>query len=70
MCFFLNFLPIASNAATLMVACPTLSLQTAVGAAEPGDVILATGACNKNALVRNEKQRITIDGGGTATING
>ncbi len=45
-------------------------LQNAVDIAAPGDIINVIGICNENILVRNEKQRITIDGGGTATVNG
>lgn len=40
-----------------------------------GQTILVSGTCNENILIRNEKQRITIDGAGggigtRATING
>ena len=52
------------------VKCPSDSLQNAIENASPGDVIAVIGICNENILVRNEKQRIAIDGGGTATING
>jgi nitrous oxidase accessory protein NosD len=45
-------------------------LQAAVESAGPGDIISVTGTCNENVLVRNEKQRIIIHGGGTATVNG
>src|SRR5512132_2828980 len=55
--------------ATVPVICPTGSLQNAINNAQPGDVIQVSGTCNENILIRNEKQRITIDGGGTATIN-
>jgi parallel beta-helix repeat protein len=44
-------------------------LQTAVNLAAPGSTITVSGTCSENLLVRNEKQRITIDGGGKATIN-
>jgi hypothetical protein len=53
-----------------MVACPSNSLQAAVDSASPGIVVPISGVCNENILVRNEKQRITLDGGGTATIHG
>jgi hypothetical protein len=53
----------------ILVNCPADSLQTAVNLAAPGSTIMVSGTCSENLLVRNEKQRITIDGGGTAAIN-
>ena len=55
--------------------CSTTSLQSAVDAAQPGSTITVLGPCNQNILIRNEKQRITIDGSGAgpgtrATIMG
>jgi hypothetical protein len=52
----------------LSIACPAASLQDAINAALPGETINVTGTCSENILVRNEKQRITINGGGNATI--
>jgi hypothetical protein len=46
------------------IVCPAASLQSAIDNAAPGDVILVEGTCSENFLVRNEKQRITIDGSG------
>jgi parallel beta-helix repeat protein len=47
------------------------SVQSAVNAALPGDSISVTGTCNENVLIRNDKQRIALDGNSqTATING
>ena len=59
----------------ILVNCPTYSLQAAVNQATAGQTILVSGTCNENILVRNEKQRITVDGAGAgagtrATING
>ena len=51
------------------VFCPTESLQAAIDAAPPGRILTVFGMCSENVLVRNEKQRITLDGGGTAGIN-
>jgi uncharacterized repeat protein (TIGR01451 family) len=45
-------------------------LQTAINAAAPGTTITVTGTCNENIVIREEKKEITLDGGGTATING
>lgn len=53
----------------LTVVCPGDSLQASIDAAQPGTTISVFGTCGENVLIRNEKQRITIDGGGTATIN-
>ncbi|NWG04944.1 MAG: right-handed parallel beta-helix repeat-containing protein [Syntrophaceae bacterium] len=55
---------------TRTVNCPTQSLQAEINAANPGDVINVTGTCNENITFLHEKQRITIDGGNVATING
>ncbi len=51
------------------VLCQTESLQAAVDAAHPGNVVTVFGVCAGNILVRNEKQRIAIDGGGSAVIS-
>lgn len=45
------------------------SLQTAIDLAQPGFTLSVAGTCNENVLIRNEKQRIALDGGGTATIS-
>ena len=58
------FLSPITEAATINVACPGPSLQAAVDSATAGDIIQVTGICSQNILIRNEKQRITIDGGG------
>jgi hypothetical protein len=57
-------------AATIPVSCSSGSLQTAIDNAAAGDTIQVSGTCNENILIRNEKQRITVDGLGSATING
>ncbi len=59
-----------AQAATVSVTCPGQTIQAAVDAANPGDVINVTGTCNENVVVRNEKSRFVINGGGTATVNG
>jgi len=38
--------------------------------AVPGDVIEVSGTCNENVAILEEVHRITLDGQGTATING
>src|SRR5512135_2899708 len=66
--FLLLHLPIFLFAATIPVNCPSDSLQSAINLAQPGDTVQVSGSCSENILVRNEKQRISIDGGGSATI--
>ena len=60
------------EAATIPVNCGAGGggVGTAIQSANPGDVVQVTGSCNESVLIRNEKQRVTVDGGGTATING
>ncbi len=50
--------------AGLPLDCSTTSLQQLINIAPPGSTIPVQGTCNENILVRNEKQRITIDGSG------
>ena len=37
---------------------------------KPGDTLLVSGVCNENLVIPEEVHRITLDGQGTATING
>ncbi len=59
----------SGSSGPILVSCPSDSLQTAINLAPPGSTVSVSGACSENVLIRNEKQRITIDGGGTAIIN-
>jgi copper-binding protein NosD len=43
-------------------------LQAAIDASDPGDSILARGTCTENLFFPEGKDRLTLDGGGTATI--
>ncbi len=54
----------------LSANCPGDTLQAVVDNALPGDLIVVSGTCNENVLVRNDKVRVFLDGGETATING
>ena len=61
--------------AIVPVDCSGSSIQAALDNAAPGSTILVSGTCTQNVLVRNERQRITIDGAGAgagtrATISG
>lgn len=60
----------AALVAPLPVSCPDESLQNAINGVIPGVTISVSGVCSENILMRNEKQRITIDGGGVTTVNG
>ena len=58
-----------------VIGCPASSLQFAIDNALPGETISASGTCTENIVIRNEKQRFTLDGSGAgagtrATING
>jgi parallel beta-helix repeat protein len=49
----------------------SISLQQAIDGASPGQTInLPAGTCDDNVTIHENKERITIDGGGAATING
>src|SRR5260370_7811208 len=66
---FVRLLP----SAEAEVACdkdPQGALQRAINAARPGDVILVTGTWEENLDIAETRHRITLDGGGKATING
>lgn len=49
---------------------PPGSLQAAIDAAATGATITVSGTCNENVVIQEEKIRLTVDGGGTAVING
>ena len=55
---------------TRTVNCPGQSLQAAVDAARPGDIINVTGVCNENVSIGTGKHSLTLDGQNAATING
>lgn len=58
-----------AQAASISVACPGQSLQSAVNVAQPGDVIHVTGTCSENIFIKNDKAQFTLDGGNVTTIN-
>ncbi len=51
------------------VNCPGNNLQAAINAASPGATITVTGTCNENITIPWDKTSLTLNGGGTATIN-
>ena len=46
------------------------TIGQAIKTLKPGDTLLVSGTCNENLVLGQEVQRITLDGLGTATING
>jgi parallel beta-helix repeat protein len=53
---------------TITVDCPGQSLQVAVDAAQPGDVIKVSGTCTENVVIPPEKQRLTLNGQNVGTL--
>ena len=49
---------------------PGKTIGEAITRLEPGDTLLVSGTCNENLAIGQEVQRVTLDGQGTATING
>ena len=53
---------------THLVSCPSESIADTMAQARPGDTIRVTGECVENVVV--DKDRITLDGGDSAVIDG
>lgn len=66
---FLWLLPQTADA-QVSVNCATESLQTAISNNPAGTTFSVTGICNENITIGAGRQNVTINGGGTATING
>src|SRR5438477_2230728 len=49
---------------------PEKTIGQAIKTLKPGDTLLVSGTCNENLAISQEVDRITLDGQGTATING
>ena len=60
----------ATGPVTLQVVCPVAKLQNMLDDARAGTTLSVFGNCSENVIIRNEKQRITIDGNNNATISG
>jgi hypothetical protein len=61
----------SSEAKVLKVTCtPTKRLNASIIKLKPGDVLAVTGTCNENVVIPPQINGITIDGQGTAIING
>jgi parallel beta-helix repeat protein len=60
-----------SGAATFQLVCGhQRTISDAVRRLRPGDILSVSGACNENVLIPEQVVNITLDGQGTATING
>lgn len=67
----LSLLVAIAEATTKKVTCnPKKSLNSTIAKLKPGDTLLVSGTCNENVVVGSELSRITLDGQGTAIING
>jgi Right handed beta helix region/Periplasmic copper-binding protein (NosD) len=49
---------------------PGHTLQHFLDELKPGDTLIVSGTCNENVVIGEGRRNITIDGRGTATING
>lgn len=60
----------ASEGATATVDCDAGgTIGTALTSLQPGDTLLVKGTCRENVAIRAERNRLTLDGQGQATIN-
>ena len=67
---FLFSLPSRVEGANVTVNCSFQSLQAAIKTAAANTKIIVKGTCNENVVIDVKKTKITIDGRGTATVNG
>jgi parallel beta-helix repeat protein len=49
---------------------PEKTIEQALKTLKPGDTLLVSGTCDENVVLGQEVDRITLDGDGTAAING
>ncbi len=62
--FSKGIVPTGPGSKTFNVDCSQMFLQDAINVAQSGDTILVSGFCDENVLVRNDKVRLFLDGGG------
>ena len=69
---FFWLLPSLGEAATIDCNIPQATLQAAINRLKPGDTlqVINGSTCNENVVVDESHERITLDGLGSATING
>jgi len=53
-----------------VLKCPGGSIQAELDGVQPGETLTVSGTCNEDVVIPEETHRITLDGQGTATING
>jgi parallel beta-helix repeat protein len=59
------------ESSTFTLTCgPDKTIAQAIKRLKPGDTLLVSGTCNENLVIGEEVDRITLDGQGTAAING
>ena len=59
---------LSGGGTTHTVDCPSETIAGVMSEAQPGDTIMITGTCSENVVV--DKDGITLDGGGSAVIDG
>jgi parallel beta-helix repeat protein len=67
-CLWLS--PSVGLASDTLTCDPTKTIGEAIEKLEPGETLLVSGMCDENVDVGEEVHDITLDGRGTATING
>ena len=68
---FLWLLPLVANADPHKLTCgKEKTIGEALHELKPGDTLVVSGTCNENLVIPEEVRRITLDGQGTATIDG
>jgi hypothetical protein len=60
----------APSGAHTLTCGPEKTIGQAIKMLKPGDTLWVSGTCNENLFIGQEVERITLDGQGTATING
>src|SRR3989338_10107508 len=68
---FFWLLPSVGNADPHKLTCgKEKTIGEALHELKPGDTLLVSGVCNENLVIPEEVHRITLDGQGTAVIDG
>ena len=66
----LPFLPLSVDAADRTLDCSTGTIQNFLPRLRPGDTLFVSGICDENVSISGRYSSITLDGQGSATING
>ena len=70
MCLWLPSVGRAESGTHTLTCGPEKTIGQAIKTLKPGDTLLVSGTCNENFVVGEEVHGITLDGQGTAAING